>query len=251
VDPRFNRSAAVADLYAPIRAGSDAAFLLGIINYLITHDKIHHEYVKSYTSASLIVRDDYSFDEGLFSGYNADARQYDKTSWNYELDANGFAKRDMTLTHPRCVWNLLKAHVARYTPEMVVSLCGTPAHHYEEICRSLAETSAPDKTATFMYALGWTHHTNGAQIIRAAAMIQLLLGNIGMAGGGVNALRGHSNIQGYTDLGLLSLNLPGYMPLPSEKQADLKTYLKQITPDALLPDQVNYWKNTPKFFISM
>lgn len=251
VDPRFNRSAAVADLYAPIRAGSDAAFLLGIINYLITHDKIHHEYVKSYTSASLIVREDYSFDEGLFSGYNADARQYDKTSWNYELDANGFAKRDMTLTHPRCVWNLLKTHVARYTPEMVVSLCGTPAHHYEEICRSLAETSAPDKTATFMYALGWTHHTNGAQIIRAAAMIQLLLGNIGMAGGGVNALRGHSNIQGYTDLGLLSLNLPGYMPLPSEKQADLKTYLKQITPDALLPDQVNYWKNTPKFFISM
>lgn len=130
VDPRFNRSADVADLYATIRAGSDAAFLLGIINHLITHDKIHHEYVKSYTSASLIVREDFWFDEGLFSGYNADARQYDKTSWNYELDANGFAKRDMTLTHPRCVWNLLKAHVARYTPEMVVSLCGTPAHHY-------------------------------------------------------------------------------------------------------------------------
>ncbi|WP_192458238.1 formate dehydrogenase-N subunit alpha [Musicola keenii] len=251
VDPRFNRSAAVADLYAPIRAGSDAAFLLGIVNYLITHDKIHHEYVKAYTSASLIVRDDFSFDEGLFSGYNPQTRQYDKSSWQYERGADGFAKRDQMLTHPRCVWNLLKKHVARYTPEMVTSLCGTPAKAYEEICRSLAETCVPNKTATFMYALGWTHHTNGAQIIRAAATIQLLLGNIGMAGGGVNALRGHSNIQGYTDLGLLTVNLPGYMPLPSEKQGDLKTYLSQITPDAMLPDQVNYWKNTPKFFISM
>ncbi|MGM3173286.1 formate dehydrogenase-N subunit alpha [Dickeya lacustris] len=251
VDPRFNRSAAVADLYAPIRAGSDAAFLLGIVNYLITQDKIHHEYVKSYTSASLIVREDFSFDDGLFSGYNNQTHQYDKSSWQYELGADGFAKRDMTLTHPRCVWNLLKKHVSRYTPEMVTSLCGTPAKAYEEICQSLASTCVPNKTATFMYALGWTHHTNGAQIIRAAAMIQLLLGNIGMAGGGINALRGHSNIQGYTDLGLLSLNLPGYMPLPSEKQGDLKTYLSQITPDALLADQVNYWKNTPKFFISM
>ncbi|MCO7263027.1 formate dehydrogenase-N subunit alpha [Dickeya zeae] len=251
VDPRFNRSAAVADLYAPIRAGSDAAFLLGVVNYLITHDKIHHEYVKSYTNASLIVREDFSFDEGLFSGYNSQTHQYDKSSWQYELGADGFAKRDMTLSHPRCVWNLLKKHVSRYTPEMVTSLCGTPAKAYEEICQSLASTCVPNKTATFMYALGWTHHTNGAQIIRSAAMIQLLLGNIGMAGGGINALRGHSNIQGYTDLGLLSLNLPGYMPLPSEKQGDLKTYLSQITPDALLADQVNYWKNTPKFFISM
>ncbi|MBX9446964.1 formate dehydrogenase-N subunit alpha [Dickeya chrysanthemi] len=251
VDPRFNRSAAVADLYAPIRAGSDAAFLLGIVNYLINNDKIHHEYVKSYTSASLIVREDFRFDEGLFSGYNSQTHQYDKSSWQYELGSDGFAKRDMTLTHPRCVWNLLKKHVSRYTPEMVTSLCGTPAKDYEEICQSLASTCVPNRTATFMYALGWTHHTNGAQIIRAAAMIQLLLGNIGMAGGGINALRGHSNIQGYTDLGLLSLNLPGYMPLPSEKQGDLKTYLSQITPDALLPDQVNYWKNTPKFFISM
>ncbi|GAB7208301.1 hypothetical protein OS21_48020 [Dickeya oryzae] len=251
VDPRFNRSAAVADLYAPIRAGSDAAFLLGIVNYLINHDKIHHEYVKSYTNASLIVREDFSFDEGLFSGYNSQTHQYDKSSWQYELGADGFAKRDMTLSHPRCVWNLLKKHVSRYTPEMVTSLCGTPAKAYEEICQSLASTCVPNKTATFMYALGWTHHTNGAQIIRSAAMIQLLLGNIGMAGGGINALRGHSNIQGYTDLGLLSLNLPGYMPLPSEKQGDLKTYLSQITPDALLADQVNYWKNTPKFFISM
>ena len=251
VDPRFNRSAAVADIYAPIRAGSDVTFLMGMVNYLISHDKIQHEYVRAYTNSSLIVREDYHFDDGLFSGYDASKRSYDRASWNYELDENGFAKRDLTLSHPRCVWNLLKAHVARYTPEMVSNVCGTSQEDFLKICEILGETSAPDKTATFLYALGWTHHTNGAQMIRGSGMIQLLLGNIGMAGGGVNALRGHSNIQGYTDLGLLSLRLPGYMNLPSDAQTDLATYLKQTTPSAVLPDQVNYYKNTPKFFVSM
>ena len=251
VDPRFNRSAAVADIYSPIRAGSDVTFLMGVVNYLITHDKIQHEYVRAYTNASLIVREDYSFDDGLFSGYDAAKRSYDRSSWTYELGADGFAKRDMTLSHPRCVWNLLKAHVSRYTPEMVTNVCGTPKDDFLKICAILGETSAPDKTATFLYALGWTHHTNGAQMIRGSGMIQLLLGNIGMAGGGVNALRGHSNIQGYTDLGLLSLRLPGYMNLPSDAQTDLATYLKQTTPSAVLPDQVNYYKHTPKFFISL
>ncbi|WPD75468.1 formate dehydrogenase-N subunit alpha [Dickeya fangzhongdai] len=251
VDPRFNRSAAVADLYSPIRAGSDITFLLGVVNYLLSHDKVQMQYVQAYTNASLIVRDDFSFDEGIFSGYSEKERKYDRTSWQYELDENGFAKRDMTLSHPRCVWNLLKTHVSRYTPDLVTNVCGTPKQDFLTICDLLASTSVPDRTATIMYALGWTQHTSGAQMIRTAAMIQLLLGNVGMAGGGVNALRGHSNIQGYTDLGLLSLNLPGYMPLPSEKQTTLKEYLDQITPKALLADQVNYWKNTPKFFISM
>ena len=251
VDPRFNRSAAVADIYSPIRAGSDVTFLMGMVNYLITHDKIQHEYVRAYTNASLIVRPDYAFDDGLFSGYDAKKRSYDRSSWTYELDAQGFAKRDPTLSHPRCVWNLLKAHVSRYTPEMVTNICGTPKDDFLKICAILGETSAPDKTATFLYALGWTHHTNGAQMIRGSGMLQLLLGNIGMAGGGVNALRGHSNIQGYTDLGLLSLRLPGYMNLPSDEQTDLATYLKQTTPTALQADQVNYYKNTPKFFVSM
>lgn len=251
VDPRFNRSAALADVYAPIRCGSDSAFLLGVANYLIKHDKIHHEYVRAFTNASLIVRDDYAFEDGLFSGYDSQKRQYDKSSWQYVLDEEGHALRDDTLSHPRCVWNLLKLHVSRYTPELVASVCGTPKDDFLNICQLLAETSAHNKTTSVLYALGWTHHTIGAQIIRASAIVQLLLGNIGMIGGGINALRGHSNVQGYTDLGLLSQNLPGYMPLPSEKQTTLDTYLKQVTPASALPDQVNYWQNTPKFFISM
>ncbi|HBC9033241.1 TPA: formate dehydrogenase-N subunit alpha, partial [Escherichia coli] len=251
VDPRFNRSAAVADLYAPIRAGSDTVFLLGVIRYLLKNNRVQHDYVRHYTNASLIIRDDYQFNDGLFSGYDDKKRQYDKSSWFYQLDEQGNALRDDSLNHPRCVWNLLKTHVERYTPEMVNRLCGTTVADFNRICEILASTCVPDRTATILYALGWTHHSNGAQIIRAAAMLQLLLGNIGMAGGGVNALRGHSNIQGYTDLGLLSTNLPGYMPLPSEKQPDYQTYISQITPPALGVNEVNYWKNTPKFFVSM
>ncbi|MDR0807310.1 MAG: formate dehydrogenase-N subunit alpha [Enterobacteriaceae bacterium] len=250
VDPRFNRSASAADMYAPVRAGSDAAFLLGIVNYLMTHDKVHHEYVKAYTNASLIVREDYRFDEGLFSGYDEPNRKYDKSSWSYELDENGYAKRDDSFTHPRCVWNLLKNHVSRYTPEMVENLCGTRKEDFLTICGDLASTCVPDRTTSILYALGWTHHTNGAQIIRCSAMIQLLLGNIGMIGGGINALRGHSNVQGFTDLGLLSQSLPAYLSLPSEKQATIDTYLQQQTPVAQLADQVNFWQNTPKFFVS-
>lgn len=251
VDPRFNRSAAVADHYSPIRAGSDVTFLMGMVNYFISHDRIQHEYVRAYTNASLIVREDYTFDEGLFSGYDEAKGSYDKTTWNYELDENGHARRDLSLTHPRCVWSLLKAHVARYTPEMVTEVCGTPKEEFLEICRLYGETAAPDKTGTILYALGWTHHTNGAQMIRGAGMIQLLLGNVGMAGGGVNALRGHSNIQGFTDLGLLSLRLPGYLNLPSDKQTTMATYLAQSTPATKLPGQVNYWQHTPKFFVSL
>jgi anaerobic selenocysteine-containing dehydrogenase len=138
------------------------------------------------------VREDYRFDDGLFSGYDADKRKYDKTSWNYELDENGFAKRDTTLQHPRCVWNLLKEHVSRYTPDVVENICGTPKADFLKVCEMIAETSVHDKTASFLYALGWTQHSIGAQNIRTMAMVQLLLGNMGMAGGGVNALRGHS-----------------------------------------------------------
>lgn len=251
VDPRFNRSASVADMYAPIRAGSDVAFLLGMINYLLQHDKIHHDYVKAYTNASLIVNEGYQFDEGLFSGFDATTKQYAKGTWHYEFDQAGHAHQDLTLSHPRCVFNLLKTHVSRYTPEMVSKICGTPEEDFLQICEIMASTSVSNRTATFLYALGWTHHTSGAQIIRCSGMIQLLLGNIGMVGGGVNALRGHSNIQGYTDLGLLSLRLPGYLNLPSDKQQTMEQYLAGCTPTEQLPDQVNYYKNTPKFFVSL
>lgn len=250
VDPRFNRSAAVADFYAPIRAGADAAFLLGIANYLLGKDKIQHEYVKAYTNAPLIVREDFSFEEGLFSGYDAEKRSYDRSSWAYELGADGYALRDDTLQHPRCVFNLLKKHVERYTPEMVSSICGTPKEDFLHVCEKLAATSAPDKTTSILYALGWTHHVGGSQIIRASAIVQLLLGNIGMPGGGINALRGHSNVQGFTDLGVLTTMLPGYLTLPNENQESLKTYLEQRTPKTLVDKQINFWKNTPKFMVS-
>ena len=251
VDPRFTRTASVADIYAPIRSGTDITFLSGVLLYLIENNKINAEYVKHYTNASLLVRDDFAFEEGLFSGYDAEKRQYDKSSWNYQFDENGYAKRDETLSHPRCVWNLLKQHVSRYTPEVVENICGTPKADFLKVCDVLASTSAADRTTTFLYALGWTQHTVGAQNIRTMAMIQLLLGNMGMAGGGVNALRGHSNIQGLTDLGLLSTSLPGYLTLPSDKQTDLQSYLSANTPKATLPEQVNYWSNYPKFFVSL
>ncbi|STM44559.1 formate dehydrogenase, nitrate-inducible, major subunit [Escherichia coli] len=241
----------MADIYAPIRSGTDITFLSGVLRYLIENNKINAEYVKHYTNASLLVRDDFAFEDGLFSGYDAEKRQYDKSSWNYQFDENGYAKRDETLTHPRCVWNLLKEHVSRYTPDVVENICGTPKADFLKVCEVLASTSAPDRTTTFLYALGWTQHTVGAQNIRTMAMIQLLLGNMGMAGGGVNALRGHSNIQGLTDLGLLSTSLPGYLTLPSEKQVDLQSYLEANTPKATLADQVNYWSNYPKFFVSL
>lgn len=251
IDPRFTRTASVADVYTPIRSGTDIAFLSGMIKYLIENDKIQFEYVKAYTNASLIVRDDYAFNDGLFSGYDEKNRSYDTTSWFYELDASGFAKRDMTLSHPRCVWNLLKEHVSRYTADVVSNICGTPKEDFLQICQIIGETSAPDKTTSFLYALGWTQHSVGSQNIRTMAIVQLLLGNIGMAGGGVNALRGHSNIQGLTDLGLLSQSLPGYLTLPSEDQTTIESYLAANTPKALLPGQVNYWGNYPKFFVSM
>ena len=250
VDPRFNRSAAVADFYAPIRAGADAAFLLGIANYLLGNDKIQHEYVKAYTNAPLIVREDYKFEDGLFSGYDAEKRSYDRSSWAYELGADGYALRDETLQHPRCVFNLLKKHVERYTPEMVSSICGTPKEDFLHVCEKLASTCVPDKTTSILYALGWTHHVGGSQMIRASAIVQLLLGNIGMPGGGINALRGHSNVQGFTDLGVLTTMLPGYLTLPNENQESLKTYLEQRTPKTLVDKQINFWKNTPKFMVS-
>ncbi|ASC06782.1 formate dehydrogenase-O major subunit [Acetobacter pasteurianus] len=251
VDPRFNRSAAVADFYAPIRAGSDAAFMLGVINYLLTHDKIQHEYVKAYTNATLIVREDFDFHEGLFSGYDAATRSYATTSWDYERDEQGFAKQDPTFQHPRCVLNLLRNYTSRYTPELVSQITGTPEKDFLHVCETLASTSVPDRTSTFLFALGWTHHTNGSQIIRAASMVQMLLGNVGMPGGGLNALRGHSNIQGYTDLGLLSTRLPGYMNLPKDSQQTLDAYLQAVTPKADEPKEVNYWHNAPKFFVSL
>ncbi|QLB13917.1 formate dehydrogenase-N subunit alpha [Bisgaardia hudsonensis] len=251
VDPRFNRTAAVSDFYAAIRAGSDIAFLLGVIRYLLANDKIQHEYVKHYTNASFLVDEGFKFEDGLFSGYDETTRSYDKATWRYQFEVNGEPKRDLTLQDPRCVINLLREHVERYTPEMVETITGVKQKDFQYFCETVGATAAPDKTTSFLYALGWTQHSVGTQNIRSMAMIQLLLGNIGMAGGGVNALRGHSNVQGATDLGLYPHTLPAYLKLPQEKHRTLEEYLSSVTPKQIGEGQVNYWKNTPKFMVSL
>jgi formate dehydrogenase major subunit len=250
VDPRFTRTASVADVYAPIRPGTDIAFLSGVMLYLLEKNLIQHEYVRAYTNASLIVKDGFDFQDGLFSGYNEGAHSYDKTTWDYELDGQGYAKVDDTWQNPRCVINLLWKHVERYTPETVSRICGTPQDKFLEVCALIASTSAPDKALTSLFALGWTQHSVGSQNIRAMAMVQLLLGNIGVAGGGMNALRGHSNIQGLTDVGLLSVQMPGYMNLPKETEATYQQYMSTRQYKPLRPNEVSYWQNTPKFFVS-
>jgi formate dehydrogenase major subunit len=251
VDPRFTRSASVADYYAPIRPGSDIVLLGGLISYLIANDKIHREYVVNYTDLSFLVNDDYTFTNGIFSGYDADKRNYDKSTWDYQRGADGFVKTDPTLADPRCVYQLLKQHYARYTPEMVERVCGTPKEKFLHIAEMIASTSTPTRAMTIMYALGWTQHSIGSQIIRTGAMVQLLLGNIGIAGGGMNALRGHSNIQGLTDLGLMSNLLPGYMTLPNEGEQDYDQYIAARASKPLRPNQLSYWQNYGKFFVSL
>jgi len=251
VDPRFTRSASVADYYAPIRTGTDIVFLGGVIRYLLENDKIQHEYVRNYTDMPFIVREDFAFQDGLFSGYNEENRTYSKASWDYELDDDGFVRVDPTLKHPRSVYQMLKQHYSRYTPEMVSKVCGTPEDKFLKVCEMLASTATPDRAGTIMYALGWTQHSIGSQMIRTGAMMQLLLGNIGIPGGGMNALRGHSNIQGLTDIGLMSNLLPGYLTLPNDAEQNYEDYIANRTQMPLRPNQLSYWRNYSKFHVSL
>ena len=250
VDPRFTRTAAVSDYYAPIRPGSDIVFLMAMIRWMIENDKVQWDYVKNYTNAAYIVKDEFGWSDGLFTGYDEEKRDYDKSSWDYVIGPDGFAEVDMTLQHPRCVWNLLKEHVSRYTPELVEQVCGTPRDRFLHIAEMIGECSSPTKTMTSMYALGWTQHSKGSQNIRGMAMLQLILGNIGVRGGGMNALRGHSNIQGLTDIGLMSNLIPGYLAIPSEKEVDFTTYMSSRGNKPLRPGQTSYWQNYPKFMVS-
>ena len=251
VDPRFTRSASVADFYAPIRTGTDIVFLGGVIRYLLETDQIQHEYVRNYTDLSFIVREDFDFEDGLYSGYNEETRTYDQSSWEYELGEDGYVRTDPSLQHPRSVYQLLKHHYERYTPEMVENVCGTPQDKFLKVCEMLASTSGTDRVATILYALGWTQHSIGSQIIRTGAMVQLLLGNIGVPGGGMNALRGHSNIQGLTDLGLMSNLLPGYLTLPRDAEQSYQSYIDNRTQKPMRPNQLSYWSNYNKFHVSL
>ena len=277
VDPRFTRTAAVSDMYAQIRAGSDIAFFGGVINYALANERINKEYVVNYTNASFIIREDFKLpDDGLYSGFDAEKKSYDKISWNYQpagqahptppemKDGKPVAPKmpevvdhDPTLQNPRCVYQLLKTHYSKYTPEMVEKITGIPKDQFLKVAdlfTSIRKDGDTKKVATIIYAVGLTQHTYGSQMIRTAAMLQLLLGNIGRAGGGMNALRGHSNIQGATDMAGIFDNLPGYIKVPVPADKDLKGYLERITPKPSKPkewDSFNYWSNTPKFAVSL
>src|SRR5437016_5451310 len=273
VDPRFTRTSAVADLFCQIRAGSDIAFLGGVIRYAIENNRIAKDYLVNYTNAAFIVKGDFKLPadtDGVFSGFDAKTQSYDKSTWNYAGTGahppNGSAQPvpllpekvdyDLTLKNPNCVFQLLKKHYSRYTPEMVERITGIPKEQFlkaAELYTSIRKDGDMKKAGTIIYAVGWTQHTFGTQIIRTAAMLQLLLGNVGRAGGGVNALRGHSNIQGATDMAGIFDNLPGYLKVPNPTDSDLTTYLKRTTPKASKPgpwESFNYWSNTPKFAVS-
>jgi formate dehydrogenase major subunit len=309
VDPRFQRTASQADLFCQIRAGSDIAFLGGLINYAIQNNRYAKDYITNYTNAAFIVKKGFKLpeDDGLFSGF--DSGKYDVSSWNYEEGGNvtgtaaaaiaagdgpatadtaakaatpappakvvavaakpGAAPAappppslppntayDLSLEHPRCVFQLMKRHFSRYTPDMVANITGCDAEKFKkaaDLLTSIRKDGDTKKVGTIIYSVGWTQHTYGTQIIRTAAMYQLLMGNVGRAGGGVNALRGHSNIQGATDMAGVFDILPGYLKMPVPADTDFAAYLKRITPTSAKPkewDSFNYWSNTPKFAVS-
>ena len=271
VDPRFTRTSAMADLHVPIRAGTDIAFLGGIINYVLSNERYFRDYVVNYTNAGAIIHDDFRDTEdlaGIFSGWNQESGSYDVDSWQYkdvdvapaagqrEEFAGGPEKErgskihaehfDETLSDERCVFQILKRHFARYTPELVEEVCGIDRSLFLEVAEALASNSGRDKTSAFCYAVGWTQHTVGVQYIRTASVLQLLLGNIGRPGGGILALRGHASIQGSTDVPTLYNLLPGYLPMP------------KAATDVRLDDYIGYnesasgwWGEFPKYIVSL
>jgi formate dehydrogenase major subunit len=250
VDPRYTRTSTKADIYAPLRSGTDIPFLGAMIKYIIENNKYFNEYVVNYTNASFIVGEKYDFKDGLFSGFNAEKRAYDASTWAFEMDEKGVPKKDPTLQHPRCVFQLLKKHYSRYDLDTVSSITGTPKEDMLKVFEAYSTTGARDKAGTILYAMGWTQHTVGVQNIRAMTIIQLLLGNMGIPGGGVNAMRGESNVQGSTDQGLLYHILPGYLPTPSASLAKLEEYNKKFTPVTKEPLSANWWQNRPKYVVS-
>ena len=249
VDPRYNRTSAVSDCYVPLRSGTDIAFLGGLIRYAIENGRCHADYVRLHTNALFLLEPGSELGaDGLFGGF--DGKAYDRTKWRYVTE-DGFAKRAASLEDPACVFQNLRRHFDRYTPEKVSEICGTPKEDFLRAAEIVTSTGTADRVGTILYALGWTQHSTSVQIIRAAAILQLLLGNIGRPGGGVNALRGHANIQGGTDHGVAYHALPGYLKMPVASDASLAAYLDRITPKRLSATALNYWERTPAFFVSL
>ncbi|WP_326616711.1 molybdopterin-dependent oxidoreductase [Streptomyces decoyicus] len=289
VDPRFTRTSALCDLHVPIRAGSDIAFLGGIIHHVLSEEKDFREYVLAYTNAATLVREDFRDTEdldGVFSGLDEEQRRYDPESWQYEgsdvqapagdveqlhdqrlrertvepqaipghaethgaggPQAHPRAPQDPTLQHPRCVYQILKRHYARYTPEMVERTCGVPRETFLQVCEALTQNSGRERTSAFVYAVGWTQHATGSQFIRAASVLQLLLGNIGRPGGGIQALRGHASIQGSSDIPTLFNLLPGYLPMPhAHAHEDFDTFVAASRTDK------GFWGEMRAYFVSL
>jgi formate dehydrogenase major subunit len=291
-DPRFTRTSAMANIYAPLRAGSDIVFLGALINYVLemhepifkkeaaqltARERFFHDYLVQYTNAATLISEDFKDTEendfeGLFSGFDAKQRKYDVKKWRYETDApkgdagnqqpgegraqsfteqvgklvGPHAKQDPSLQNPRCVFQILRKHYRRYTPELVEEVAGTPRDTFLKVAETLLASAGPDRTGAICYAVGWTQHTTGVQMIRAAAVLQLLLGNIGRPGGGILALRGHATIQGSTDIATLYNLLPGYLNAPSalQKHDSLSDYIGTET------SATSYWSSFPKFIVS-
>ena len=279
VDPRFTRTSAMCDQYVPIRSGTDIVFLGGLVSYILTNKKYFEDYVMSFTNAATLVNagfKDTEDNDGFFSGYNATTRAYDRATWQYQtakapdrvpepplpaagssvkganfaaLIANrlpGPPLQDKTLADPNTVFQILKRHYARYTPEMVEKICGTPKELFTKVADTLIANSGRDKTSAFVYAVGWTQHTTGVQLIRTAGLVQLLLGNIGRPGGGIMALRGHASIQGSTDIPSLYNLHPGYLNAPDAAKAH-DTLLSYILTET---QPTSFWSNTPAYVIS-
>lgn len=267
-DPRYTRTSALSDMYLRIRTGTDVAYFGGLINYVLENKLYHEDYVKNYTNASFIVKKAFGFNDGLFSGYNKANRTYDISSWAYEdttppeqvggavegpaTSQSGFARRDMTLQDPQTVFQLLKTHYSRYTPDVVASITGIPKEQFLEVAKIVGEMGRPDKVMTIVYAVGLTHHTTGGQLIRSGAVLQLLLGNMGRPGGGMNAERGHANIQGNTDNAISWEILPGYLRIPAPGQKTLDDYVKASAAKKSDPNSWNFFgTNYRNFMVSL
>jgi formate dehydrogenase major subunit len=272
VDPRFTRTSALADLHVPIRAGADIVFLGGIINYVLANEKYFRDYVVAYTNAAVILNEDFADTEdldGVFSGLDAEGHRYDKSSWSYQgamvraaagsrgipydltergtsPETSGSPQVAESLEHPRCVFQVLKRHFARYTPEVVEQACGVPPETFARVCELLTANSGRDRTTALVYSVGWTQHTVGVQYVRTASILQALLGNMGRPGGGILALRGHASIQGSTDIPTLFDLLPGYLPMPQAgTHRDLDAYVGDITMTK------GFWANSRAYTVSL
>src|SRR5215217_243262 len=277
VDPRFTRTSAIADLHVPLRAGSDIAFLGGVINHILSTGSELREYVQHFTNAPVILKEEFRDTEdlgGLFSGWDEEDGVYAVDSWGYrgtsgelaagkhkqvgdvsgdqahgahgmDLERGEPPEIDIELEHPMCVFQVLKRHYARYTPEYVERVCGVPRERFLAVAEALCRNSGPERTSAFCYAVGWTQHTTGVQIIRAASIVQLLLGNIGRPGGGILALRGHANIQGSTDIPTLFDILPGYIPMPHPTEKGFDDWVQMSGP------QLGVWGSLSAYCASL